>query len=262
MTSSKTNIPRTIKEFNTFITTVCAYLILGSPTNATRLGITATILSQLQAYLNQWNPLYASYLNRKGTYTTAIRNSLLGIISAMVLYDKQNKVIEKVKATANLTSEDCSVFNLPQSLSLALPSTHSLPVVEKLGKTIVTVEAVYPKLISEVGGYVKVKAYSVAAQTGRAKKLKGFDLLDYAVAVFYSGTANLPTHATDSRLTQGHSSKASFVVETPGMTSNLPALAAGQIELVKIAVFFFRWAKSKHPDQDGPWSGPFTVILQ
>jgi hypothetical protein len=187
---------------------------------------------------------------------------LLGIIDAMVLYDKLNKVIEKVKATANLTPDDCSVFNLPQGLSMALPVAHSLPVVEKLGKTIVTVEAVYPRLISEVGGYVKVKAYSVAARTGRAKKLKGFDLLVYAVAVFYSGTANLPAHATDSRLTQGHSTKASFVVETPGLTSNLPVLTATQVEPVKIAVFFFRWAKSKHPDQDGPWSGPFTVVLQ
>jgi hypothetical protein len=262
MNNTNTYIPRSIKGFNTFITTACAYLILGSPTNATRLGITATILSQLQAYLNQWNPLYASYLNRKGTYTTAIRNKLLGIIDAMVLYDKLNKVIEKVKATANLTSDDCSVFNLPQGLSLALPTTHALPLVEKSGKTIVTVEAVYPRLISEVGGYVKVKAYAEAVHSGRAKKLKGFDLLDYAVAVFYSGTAGLPTHATDSRLTQGHSSKACFVVETPGMTLNLTALTATQVEPVKIAVFFFRWAKSKHPEQDGPWSGPFTVVLQ
>ncbi|MGD0710338.1 MAG: hypothetical protein ABR968_04085 [Bacteroidales bacterium] len=262
MSSSKTNIPRTIKEFNTFITTVCAYLVLGSPTNATRLGITATMLAQLQAYLSQWNPLYASYLNRKGTYTTALRNSLLGIIDAMVLYDKINKVIEKVKATANLTTEDCSVFNLPQGLSMALPTAHSVPVAEKSERTLVTVEAVYPKLISEVGGYVKVKVYTAAVHTGRAKKLKGFDLLDYAVAVFYSGTGNLPTHATDSRLTQGHSSKASFVVETPGMTSNLPVLTATQVEPLKIAVFFFRWAKSKHTDQDGPWSGPFTVVLQ
>src|SRR5271157_2668517 len=124
MTTTNTNIPRSIKGFNTFINTVCAYLVLGSPTNATRLGITAAMLTQMQAYLNLWTPLYASYLNRKGTYTTAIRNSLLGIIDAMVVYDKINKVIDKVKATANLTTEDCSVFNLPQGLAMAVPTPH------------------------------------------------------------------------------------------------------------------------------------------
>ena len=253
MSANNTNIPRSIKGFNTFITTVCAYLVLGTPTNATRLGITANILTQLQTYLGQWNPLYALYLNKKSGYTTAIRNGLLGIIDAMVLYDKINKVIEKVKATANLTFNDCSAFNLPQGLAMALPSAHAIPEATKSEKTIITVEAVYPKLISEVGGYVKVKASTEAANTGRAKKLEGFDLLSYAVAVFYSGTADL---------THGHSTKASFVLETPGLTSNLTALPAGQVEPIKIAVFFFRWAKSKHPDQDGPWSGPFSVVLQ
>jgi hypothetical protein len=86
-------------------------------------------------------------------------------------------------------------------------------------------------------------------------------LVEYAIGIFNSGTSGLPTHSTDPRLTLGYSSKARFILPTAGMTNNLPALSAGAIEPLRFAVVFFRWAKSKHPTLDGPWSGPFTTPL-
>ena len=156
---------------------------------------------------------------------------------------------------------DCSTFNLPLSLSNPVPGTHS-PVVPLLkDKTILVTVVVYVKLIAEAGGFVHIKAYTEKALKGHAHKAKGYDLLEYKWAVFYSGTANLPSHPTDSRLLDAHSTRANFTISTAENTSNLPVLAASAVETVKIAIFFFRWAKSKHPNLNGPWSGPITTPL-
>ena len=204
--------------------------------------------------------MYPKYANKKGSYTTDIKNDMMNIIASAVAYDKINKLILKVKATAGLTSEDCSTFNIPQSLSTTPTGAHVIKSKE-LDKTIVTTELVYPKLIPQTGGFLKIEGFTEIAKSGRSHKLKSFDLLEYAVAVFYLGTTNLPTIATDARMTIAYSSKASFILSTAGMTANLTVVASGAIAPSKIAVLFFRWAKSKHPTLDGPWSGPFTTPL-
>jgi len=261
MSSEKTNIPRDIKGYGIYIVATNAYLIQGAPQNYVRFGWSAANLSAWQAFETQWNPLYLLYQNRKGGYTTDVKNDLTNIIDATVLYDKQNKLIYKVKATAGLNSIDCSTFNLPLSLSNPVPSIHH-PLVPLLkDKTILVTVAVYPKIIAEAGGFVHIKAYLEMAQKGRTHKPKGYDMLEYKWAVFYSGTANLPLHPTDTRLLDAHSTKSNFTISTAENITNLPVLAAGAVETVKIALFFFRWAKSKHPDLDGPWSGPFTTPL-
>jgi len=71
----------------------------------------------------------------------------------------------------------------------------------------------------------------------------------------------LPATAADPRLTVDHSTRASFVLPTAGMTNNLIAVPAGQGTPTKVLVIFFRWAKSKHPSLDGPWNGPFNTPL-
>jgi hypothetical protein len=254
-------IPRNIKEFNTYITQTNAYLVQGSPTNASRFNWTTTDLAGWQAILTKWNPKYLLHLDKKGSYTTDNRNDLMGIINNAVTFAETNKLIELVRATVGLTSLDCSTFRLPATLATGGSSLHHPAVAVSTEKTVISLEGVYPMLIPELGGFVHIKAYSEKTQAKRPRKLKGFDLVEYAVGVFYSGTANLPAHAEDARLTIGHSTKANFVLPTVGMNNNLPMLSAGAVETVKIVVIFFRWAKSKHPNLDGPWSGPFSTPL-
>ncbi len=261
MPFERTIIPRDIEGFNLYINQTNDYLILGSPTNAVRFGWTAQNLSDWQDFRTDWEPLYFSYSDKKGGYTTAIKTKLETIIANAVIYDRENKLILKVKATVGLTVDDCTIFRIPQSY--ASPQMIKLPgtsIADK-NKTIATLEGVYPRLLPTIGGFVKVECFLEIAESGRAHKPEGYDLVEYAVAVFYRGTTNLPTAATDTRLTVVHSSKATFVLQTATMTSNLPALAEDAIEPSKIAIFFFRWAKSKHPNLDGPWSGPFKTPL-
>ncbi len=259
--SDKSNIPRSIKAFAVYIAQTCAYLVLGVPTNAVRFNWTAGNLSQWQLFFSQWTPLFNLYTNKKGGYTTSVKIKLEGIIANVIIYAENNKLIELVRATVSLNSDDCIAFNLPTSLVIPPTGIHPVPKTKELDKTILTLEGVYPKLLPELNAMLHIKVYTAKAQSGRPHKLKGYDLLEYSFGVFYLGAANLPALATDTRLTVGYSSKANFVLSTVTTTSNLTTLAAGALTPVKIIVIFFRWAKSKHPTLDGPWNGPFTSPL-
>jgi hypothetical protein len=120
---------------------------------------------------------------------------------------------------------------------------------------------VFVKLIPKAGNSVHVEAFTEIAESGRPHKEKGYDLFEYAYGVFYSDTANLPTSAADPRLEKKHSSHASFVAQFAADTANLHAITIGAPVPIKELIMFGHWAKSKHPDQDAPWCGPFTTPL-
>ena len=257
MSKSQTIIPRSIAGFNKYLIRTCAYLILSNPTNAVRFNWTAANLSAWQAFLAQWTPLFNQYSDKKGGYTTSIRNKLIGIIANAIAYAETNKLIELVKATLSLNIDDCNAFGLQAKLATPAVSTHLLEKTKTPDKTIILEEMVYPEIIPIGGGMLHIKAYLEKKQSGRPHKPEGFDLLEYAVAVFYLGTTNLPASPADTRLVIEHSSKSSFKLQTVNMTANLTTVAANTVAPSKIVVIFFRWAKSKHPELDGPWSGQF-----
>jgi hypothetical protein len=259
--SDRYYIPRSIKAFAIYLAQTCGYLILGTPTNAVRFNWTTANLTAWQNFLSLWTPLFNLYTNKKGGYTTSIKIKLEGIIANAIIYAENNKLIELIKATVSLNSDDCITFHLPTSLVIPPTGIRPVPKIKELDKTIITLEGVYPKLLPELNGLLHIKAFPEKAESGRPHKLKGYDLLEYAFGVFYLGSLNLPTQATDTRLTVGYSSKSNFVLATVTNTSNLTALAANALTPVKIVIIFFRWAKSKHPTLDGPWNGPFISPL-
>jgi len=254
-------IPRDIDGFHVYLNLTNDYLILGAPTNAVRFGWTAQNLSDWQAFQADWNPLYFQYSNKKGTYTTAIKDEMESIIAKAILYDWDNKLTLKIKATVELNSTDCNTFRIPLFYSLPLISKPQATVSRDKNKTTMTGEKVFPRIIPIGGGFVKIEAFLFSKESGRPHKPEGYDIIEYKVAVFYSGTADVPTQVSDPRLSLAYSSKASFMADTNVYTSNLTALAARAVPPAKMAVFFFRWAKSKHPELDGPWSGPFNTVL-
>jgi hypothetical protein len=265
-------IPRSILEFNLYIILTNLFLLksTGSILNWKRYrwtsGATGELTNNLadwQAFLAQWTPLYLQYEDKKGQRTSVITEQLYLIIEAAIAYDTANKLINLIKATVGLTALDCETWSLPLVLASSTGSTrgHHVVTVGENSRTKPTTEGVYPKLIAEVGGMVRCKCFTEASESGRPHKLKGFDIIEYAYGVFYSGTANLPTGADDPRLTVAHSSKASFVLPTAGITKNLPVLPVGTIPPAKVLIIFFRHAKSKHPNLDGPYNGPFSTNL-
>ncbi len=256
-------IPRDIKGFNIYIIKTNALLIAGTPENYARYNWTNDNLTDWQGFLAEWEPLHLQYDDEKGQRTSAITEQLYLIIEAAIAYDKANKLIEHVKATVGLTAVDCQTFNIPLSLASATGSMHSshATITVQANKTTATTEGVYPKLLPAVGGMVRCKCFAEIAASGKPRKLDGFDLVEYACGVFYSDANNLPASADDPRLTIKHSSKASFVLATAAMLNNLLVLEAGIVAPAKVLVIFFRWAKSKHPNLNGPWCGAFTTVL-
>lgn len=243
-------IPRSIAGFDTYIQKTNTYLTLGTPTNAVRFNWTTGNLTAWQGFKSLWMPLHAQYADKRGQRTTAITEQLHIIIDNAVAYAKANRLIELIKATITLSALDCETFNLP--VTLAVPVTGGGSTLSNTGagstaRAVPTGALVYPKLKPEGGGMVRCKCFTLAAQSGRAHKLAGFDLVDYAWAVFAAGTANLPTDANDTRLAKDHSSRASFLLATGTNNSN------------KVLVIFFRWVKSKNTGLDGPWNGPFST---
>ncbi|HEX7414638.1 MAG TPA: hypothetical protein VF411_11395, partial [Bacteroidia bacterium] len=164
-------------------------------------------------------------------------------------------------------SADCSAWRLPEDLAAPtgghLPGTHPTNTqAAATDRTAPTAEGVYARLIAELGGLVHIKAFCEASESGRSHKLAGFDEVEFMSGVFYNNNPNLPTAETDARLVKGHSTKTNFLLATAGMTANLPTLPAGTVAPAKVLIIFFRWAKSKHPNLDGPWSVIYTTVLR
>ncbi|HEX7415404.1 MAG TPA: hypothetical protein VF411_15280 [Bacteroidia bacterium] len=253
-----TIIPTSIAGFNRYINQTNALLIEGSPENYTRYNWTADNLTAWQEFQTEWFPIFDLYDN-VASYTTSGKNGLLVIIENAINYANENRLILLLKATLNLTTLECTTFNIPISYAKVIVDTHHATA--SGNKTVATSEGVFAHLTPKAGGALRVQGFTETTHVGRARKKDGYDLLEYASAVFYSGTGNLPTSADDLRLTVAHSSRASFILQTAAMTANLPPIAQGAIAPAKVLVIFFRWAKSKHPDLDGPWSAVYTTVL-
>ena len=267
--SQHTIISRDIKGFDTYIRNTNAYLLLStliegvSTQNSTRYNWTAAQLTAWQGFLASWLSLYPKWDDKKGQRTEAIEIDLKAIITNAINYDKAQKLIALIRATTPLVALDCTTFNLPKSLVTPLGhgGTVHLPTTGSTARTKPTMETIFAKLIPQTGGFVHNKLYEESAETGRPHKLKGFDLIEYSYGVFYSDEPNKPTDPADPRLKIAHSSKASFILPTAGIVNNLHALAAGAVPPAKVLIIWFRWAKSKHPDLDGPWSVMYITVL-
>jgi hypothetical protein len=246
-------IPRTIAGFDTYIVKTNAYLVLGTPTNAVRFNWSPAVLTAWQAFKTQWVPLHIQYADKKGQRTTAITEQLYIIIANAVAYAQTNKLVELVKATVGLTALDCETFNLPVKMATPVTGVHTTTSIPSNARLAPTGEQVYPSLKPVGGGIVRCKCFTEAARSGRPHKLSGFDLIEYRYKVIALGTPNapalLPTDPSDTSLTIGHNSRASFLLPT------------GTNNTGKLLCIFFRWVNSKHPETDGPESTCFTTTI-
>ncbi len=241
--SDRSIISRSIDEFNTYLLRTAAYLLLGTPTNWSRFGWSSTENAQWQAFLTAWRPLYALYSDKKGGYTTGIRDQLLQIIEDCINLCNTNHLLLSIQATRNVTITDLQTFNLPTD-EVTGETPHHIT-----ARIAPATDLVYPTLKPMGGGVVRCKCFTEAAQSGRAHKLEGFDIVEYRYEIIAQGAA-LPTDPSLTTLIGGHSSRASFLLPT------------GTNNGGKVLVIFFRWAHSKHPNLDGPWSVcAITTIL-
>jgi len=245
--SDRSLVPRGIGSFNTFLIKTTAYLLAGTPVNWSRFGWTAAEIAQWQALLAQWIPLFTAYSDKKGQRTTGIKDQLYAIIRACVALCKSNHLLLSIRATRSVSVTDLETFNLP-AIDVDGATPHHVT-----ARTAAATDLVYPTLKPMGGGIVRCKCFTEAAKSGRAHKLKGFDLVEFKYVVIAAATATvpaaIPTDPNAATLIEGDSSKASFLLSTGTGNSN------------KLLCIFFRWTNSKHPELDGPWSACFTTAI-
>jgi len=239
---STTIVPRSIDKFNLYLIRTAAYLLLGTPANWSRFGWLTTENAAWQAFLTTWLPLYAKYSDKKGGYTTGIKDQLLQIIEDCVNLCATNHLLLSIQATRGVTITDLQTFNLTTD-EVTGSTPHHIT-----ARVAAATDLVYPTLKPMGGGVVRCKCFTDAVRSGRAHKLKGFDMVEYRYEVIAQGAA-IPSDPNTTTLIDGHSSKASFLLPT------------GTNNGGKVLVIFFRWAHSKHPTLDGPWNGYIIVTI-
>ncbi len=181
---STTIVPRSIDKFNLYLIRTAAYLLLGTPTNWSRFGWSSTENAQWQAFLTAWLPLYAKYSDKKGGYTTGIKDQLLQIIEDCVNLCATNHLLLSIQATRSVTITDLQTFNLSttEEVTGAAPRHATARIAP-------ATDLVYPTLKPMGGGVVRCKCFTDAVRSGRAHKLKGFDLVEYRYLVLAQGAA-------------------------------------------------------------------------
>lgn len=231
---SSTRIPRGIINFNAFIINTNGFLLAGNPTNGTRLGILAAEQTQWTLFVTQWTPIFAKYIDKKGTRTTVIKDQLHAIIAAAVKFDQQVHMIDRIASSPAVTIADMEMFNIKKGI------------LQKTSRGMYTssiTETVIPSIMPLGGGTVQVKCYS--NQGVRAGILPDADAVQYT----YMVGEKAPDSADASELNKEVSTRGTFSL-------NLGGAAAG-----KTLYIYFRWYCITTPSLSGPWTSVQTSLV-
>jgi hypothetical protein len=227
-------IPRGIDHFNPYITNTNSYLLAGTPTNATRLGVTTDEVTQWTAFVTKWTPLYLLYTDKKGSRTTNVIDRLRGIIKKCVNLDKDNHILDRIAASSNVTITDMETFHIKKGE------------LQKGKHTLLTASMVEPisaKIQALGGGSMLIKCYSSTAK--RASIFADADSVQYS---FMVGSVS-PTSALVTGMTKDLSTKARFKLEL------------GTENTEKHLYIYFRWYSTKYPQHAGPWTSLQTSLI-
>lgn len=232
--ATRTRIPRSINDFNSYIINTNAYLLAATPTNASRLGITVPETTQWTAFVTQWTPLYAKYSDKKNSRTTSVKDQLLSIIKKCVDLDKANHILDRIASSTAVTIVDMEVFNIKKGVLQKIARTTLVAHIE---------ETVVAGIQPLGGGSVAIKCHSTTGS--RPAIYAGADCVQY----MYQIDSGIPTLANASAMEKGLSSRASFT------------LSLGLENSGKNLDIYFRWYNTKHPELAGPWSTHQTTLI-
>jgi hypothetical protein len=232
---SATRIPRGIDDFNLYLASTAAYLVLGTPiTNGLRLGFSEDEINRWIRFYTIWAPVYAKYADKKYGRTTAIKDDLRTKIDEVIDFDKEINFLDRIAVSLNVTVADLTVFNIKKGA------------LEKTTRTVPTSridELVQAMLIPAGGGDVTIKCYSTTS--ARAAIYGDAD----CVQILYMVGTTPPTSAEDPNLIKDLSTRAIFT------------LPLGAASAAKTLYIYFRWYNTKHPELAGSWSGLQTTVI-
>jgi len=227
-------IPRTINEFDVYLTNTAAYIQQSTPQNGKRLGLSDAEMARWEAYRKEWAPVYNLYADKKSGRTTAVRDQLRVLIDSVVAFDRTNHLLDRIASSTAAVIADYEVFNL-KSGSLK-KRNHTVP-------TASIVEPVAVRLIPVGGGRVTVKCYTTIGR--RAGIYSGGNSVQYCYCV----GSEPPTSAEAEGLKSSLSTRGILSVD-------LGAASCG-----KHLYIYLRWYNMHHPHLAGPWSALQSTLI-
>jgi phosphomannomutase len=226
---SDSRIPHSPDDFNKYITTTDDYQKIGGPpTNAIRLGLTATNSTDWTTKRTAWDLLFKQYVD-PALSTSVVKDNVRIFIKSFHTFG--NPLLNVIAASPNANATDAAKFNVV--IERARPTHHTEPIAERCFATAQTLG----------GGEMKISCRT-DHDASRASKADHADSEQIAWIIADAPPANVNDVANKEIIT-----KASF-------TLHLGAENAG-----RKLFFFSRWYNTKHPELAGPWSDLNTAVI-
>jgi len=227
-------IPRTINEFNNYLTNTAAYMQQATPPNATRLGLSDAEIARWEAYRDEWSPLYLLYSDKKNSRTTAVRDQLVALIESVVEYDRTNHIVDRIASSPTALLTDYETFRIKSGiLKKSSRTVPSAPITEQVSVTLLPVG----------GGMVTVKCYTTSGR--RAAIYEGANCVQYRYCV---GSEPPASAEADS-------------LKTDISTRSILTLDLGATASEKRLYIYLRWYNTHYPRLAGPWCALQSTLI-
>jgi len=256
-------IPQTDEPFNTYINSTADALAAGTPTTASRLGLSAAQTAAWGTYRSDWNTQYARYgneaLRTKGV--TAVKNQIRKDFTAFA-----SPLLTAMSVHPALTADDRLAFRLPEPDRT--PTARAEIMVTPVGE-------LHPLM----GGKMQVRV-RVSGDASRASRHPWADHVEMRYALLPAG-AEVPTapsrpeaptpNPTPDPLLNPTTGATSRVAQPPATAMECPhsaistkaifTLALGQEHSGKRMYAFFRWVNASNPAHSGGWSNAIHMLV-
>jgi hypothetical protein len=253
MTSKR--VPSEKEKFDSYFTELKIFLlqiVTGVITMGENLGMTAAEILKFTGLYTGWrsgDPLlpgiYEKYLTpeKQSKYTGAEVKKFISDFSVWF-----SPILVRMSGSPNITPQYRIVLHIAEPVTSHTHPTENIS------------EGCYYKVVQLGGGVLKF-SFSPSESGGRGHKPKNSDAIEFAGRMDEPfvpadtapneliGKVRKAIANPDDGTTKEISTKATYV-------KKLGAENAG-----KILQFYARFINTKHRDLDGPWTGPFTIII-
>jgi len=223
-------IARTNSEFNDYANSSLAYMDALDPAgiaNYVRLGITVAQRNAWAAKRNDWNAIYALYVNRATRTGPVIEDKDKAMKAFIVLVQP---LLNIIAASPAITSNDYAAFNIKER------DTEPTP------KPAITT-APFAKVLPIGGGKVKVRV-RVLGNSTRASMHPDADAIEMRYTI-----GNVPPTSQEE------------AEETRSYKKALRTFGFGQAQAGKRLYAFYRWLNETDEAKSGPWSTMVQTVI-
>jgi hypothetical protein len=248
-------IPSEKEKFDSYFSELGIFLVqivTGIITLGEYLGMTSAEMLKFNSFATGWrsgDPLlpgiYEKYLDleKQSKYTAAAVKKFISDFSVWF-----SPILVRISGSPNITPEYRTVLHIAEPVRSLKYPTENIK------------EGCYYKLVQLGGGMLKF-SFSPSESSGRGHKPKNSNAIEFA------GRIDEPFVPSDTSANLAVSKvKHPIVHPDDGTTKEISTKATitkkyGPENAGNVLQFFARFINTKHRNLDGPWTGPFTIII-